>query len=352
MQIELPERRYYGIGEVARAFGVNTSLIRFWEKEFSIIKPKKNAKGNRLFTKEDIEKAIGHFEKAAEIDEKYSRAYVGIANGYALMSDSAFAYSEPLEHAGKIRKALNKALELNPDSAEAYASKGSFLTFVQLDIDEGEESFEKSLKINPNIAQTHHWYAWNLLAEKRFEEAEKAFKRAHELDPTSRIIAVEMGLPFVYQGKFDEALPYFRKAVDMDKNFPQSRFRLWYALFYAGRYDEASKELDAFRNLTSEKDPLYLVLYGGTLAKTGKKRKAREVFQNLVERKIEGEYISPMMLASMASVLDNKDEVIKYLEESFNERNDFLPYLEIAPEFKNVLDDRRFKDIVKRVAER
>ena len=51
-------------------------------------------------------------------------------------------------------------------------------------------------------------------------------------------------------------------------------------------------------------------------------------------------------------MLDNKDEVIKYLEESFNERNDFLPYLEIAPEFKNVLDDRRFKDIVKRVAER
>jgi DNA-binding transcriptional MerR regulator len=65
MHIELPEKRYYGIGEVARAFGVNTSLIRFWEKEFDILKPKKNAKGNRKFTPEDIKnlKFIYHLVK-------------------------------------------------------------------------------------------------------------------------------------------------------------------------------------------------------------------------------------------------------------------------------------------------
>ncbi|SED18202.1 DNA-binding transcriptional regulator, MerR family [Tenacibaculum sp. MAR_2009_124] len=55
MHVDLPDKRYYKIGEVAEAFGVNTSLIRFWEKEFDVIKPKKNAKGNRLFTKEDVE---------------------------------------------------------------------------------------------------------------------------------------------------------------------------------------------------------------------------------------------------------------------------------------------------------
>ena len=54
MHIELPEKRYYGIGEVAKAFDVNTSLIRFWEKEFDVLKPKKNAKGNRKFTPQDI----------------------------------------------------------------------------------------------------------------------------------------------------------------------------------------------------------------------------------------------------------------------------------------------------------
>ena len=54
MHIDLPEKHYYKIGEVAKAFSVNTSLIRFWEKEFEIIKPKKNAKGNRLFTPKDV----------------------------------------------------------------------------------------------------------------------------------------------------------------------------------------------------------------------------------------------------------------------------------------------------------
>jgi len=54
MHVDLPEKLYYSIGEVAEAFGVNASLIRFWEKEFDVIQPKKNAKGNRKFTREDI----------------------------------------------------------------------------------------------------------------------------------------------------------------------------------------------------------------------------------------------------------------------------------------------------------
>jgi DNA-binding transcriptional MerR regulator len=65
MYINIPEKRYYGIGEVAKAFDVNASLIRFWEKEFDILKPKKNAKGNRKFTPEDIKnlKFIYHLVK-------------------------------------------------------------------------------------------------------------------------------------------------------------------------------------------------------------------------------------------------------------------------------------------------
>ncbi len=54
MHLDLPEKRYYGIGEVAKAFGVNTSLIRFWEKEFEQIQPRKNSRGNRKFTLEDV----------------------------------------------------------------------------------------------------------------------------------------------------------------------------------------------------------------------------------------------------------------------------------------------------------
>ena len=54
MHLDLPEKRYYSIGELAKAFNVNASLIRFWDKEFDVLKPKKNAKGNRMFTPDDV----------------------------------------------------------------------------------------------------------------------------------------------------------------------------------------------------------------------------------------------------------------------------------------------------------
>ena len=55
MHVELsPDKRYYSIGEIAKAFGVNASLVRFWDSEFDILKLKKNAKGNRMFTPEDV----------------------------------------------------------------------------------------------------------------------------------------------------------------------------------------------------------------------------------------------------------------------------------------------------------
>lgn len=65
MKINLPDKLYYSIGEVAKAFDVNTSLIRYWEQEFPILRPKKNKKGNRYFTPEDIKnlKIIYHLVK-------------------------------------------------------------------------------------------------------------------------------------------------------------------------------------------------------------------------------------------------------------------------------------------------
>ena len=66
MSFELPEGKlYYSIGDVAKSFNVNTSLIRFWEKEFSILQPRKNKKGNRFFTADDLEnlKIIFHLVK-------------------------------------------------------------------------------------------------------------------------------------------------------------------------------------------------------------------------------------------------------------------------------------------------
>ncbi|WP_224485499.1 MerR family transcriptional regulator [Robertkochia aurantiaca] len=78
MHADLPDKRYYSIGEVARAFDVNTSLIRFWDKEFDILKPKKNAKGNRQFSKEDIDNLslIYHLVKERGFTLEGAKTYI------------------------------------------------------------------------------------------------------------------------------------------------------------------------------------------------------------------------------------------------------------------------------------
>ena len=101
MNIELPEKQYYKIGEVASAFQVNTSLIRFWEKEFDIIKPKKNAKGNRLFTSNDIAnlKLIYNLVKERGFTlegakQKLKKNPLGTINNYEIISRLEFVKGE------------------------------------------------------------------------------------------------------------------------------------------------------------------------------------------------------------------------------------------------------------------
>ena len=101
MHIDLPEKRYYKIGEVAKAFSGNTSLIRFWEKEFEIIKPKKNTKGNRLFTSNDISnfKLIYNLvkERGFTLDgakQKLKKNPLGTINNYEIVSRLEFVKAE------------------------------------------------------------------------------------------------------------------------------------------------------------------------------------------------------------------------------------------------------------------
>lgn len=78
MHIDLPEKLYYSMGELTKAFQVNASLIRFWEKEFDILQPKKNSRGNRKFTKDDVKhlQTIYHLVKERGFTLEGAREYM------------------------------------------------------------------------------------------------------------------------------------------------------------------------------------------------------------------------------------------------------------------------------------
>ena len=101
---ENPDKIYYAIGEVAEMFEVNTSLIRFWEKEFDIIKPKKNKKGNRLFTQSDIK----HFRLIHHLVKEKGYTLKGAKESLKINPDGIDKKAEVIDSLMKIRHQLTE----------------------------------------------------------------------------------------------------------------------------------------------------------------------------------------------------------------------------------------------------
>lgn len=103
MHIELPEKLYYSMGEVTKAFQVNASLVRFWEKEFDVLQPKKNSRGNRKFSKDDIEnlKTIYHLvkEKGFTLDgaQDYMKNHKSELHTFDIISKLEYVKAELLK---------------------------------------------------------------------------------------------------------------------------------------------------------------------------------------------------------------------------------------------------------------
>jgi len=110
MEINLPDKLYYSIGEVAKAFGVNTSLIRFWEKEFAIISPRKSTTGSRKFTPGDVKKLqlIYHLVKEKGFTLEGARQRLKEENQKTL---SNYDLISKLQHIKQTLIAIKNALE-------------------------------------------------------------------------------------------------------------------------------------------------------------------------------------------------------------------------------------------------
>tara|TARA_B100000902_G_C27172626_1_gene844629 strand:- start:556 stop:885 length:330 start_codon:yes stop_codon:yes gene_type:complete len=100
MHIDLPKKLYYSIGELAKAFNVKTSLIRFWDSEFDILKPKKNAKGNRRFTPEDVKtlKTIYSLVKEQGYTLDGAKSYIKSKKGKPLTNFEIIAKLESIKY--------------------------------------------------------------------------------------------------------------------------------------------------------------------------------------------------------------------------------------------------------------
>ncbi len=183
-----------------------------------------------------LQRAIDFFQQAVDKDPQNARAYAGLADSYALIG--RFGGMERPEYAANAKAAALRAVQLDPNLAEAHTAFALIRENYYLDWQTAEQEYQKAIALNPSYATAHQWYAECLMWQGRFEEALKESDRARELDPLSLIISADGGAIFYYSRQYDRAIQELLRVREMEPNFPSSGL-IAAAYAHRGMFDKA-----------------------------------------------------------------------------------------------------------------
>jgi serine/threonine-protein kinase len=291
----------------------------------------------------DLEKSIGYFKQAIEIDPGYAEAYTGVAAAYLVMSTHASVRNRDTHPL--VKDYARKSLDINPDLAETHAVLGGIAAEGDWDWDEAEARFKKAIELNPSCATAQQWYAEYLHNMGRWDEALEEIRVAKRLDPLSLIIrTVESTIVFNLYG-YDESRVMMKDVLEKDPEFQIAWLMLSVGEAIVGRYDES---VDAF--LT------YLRLYGVREESIDTLREAhdRGGFEEFCRTQIrllrlqsETEFVPPQLYATAFAYLNDADSTFHYIELCYRERSSFM--LKVWPPFHRFRDDPRYADLLRRM---
>lgn len=292
-----------------------------------------------------LQRALEYFAACTSVDPQYALAYTGEADTYIVIS--LLELAPPREAFPKAKSAAEHALHIEPDLAQAHASLG--LVKFQYDWDWGgaEQELLTAIRLNPNYAPAHHFYADTLKALGRFDEALTQIKEAQALDPLS--LAVNSGVGHVYylSRNYDAAIQAYRETVDLDPNFVQAR--LWFGRPYLqkGMFSEAIRELETAVNL-SGRSTISLAVLAHAYASAGRTDAALEILNQLSER-AKTQYVPSYWIGLIYVGLGENGEALDFLERAIEERSSWLPWINVEPRFDSLRDEPRFKRLVVRM---
>ncbi len=175
--------------------------------------------------KESMEKALKYFELAIEKDPEWADPYAGLANAWSTFG-GFFRVLPKSETLPKTYKYLNRALELNPNSAHAHYVKAITAVWSEFDWEKGEEAFLRSLELNPNNALARMYYAHLLMILRRSGEAVSQANLALEQDPLKPLILGLYGVMMRNEGDDQSAIKYFEKALSINPDYRFARGNL------------------------------------------------------------------------------------------------------------------------------
>jgi len=298
-------------------------------------------------TEDDLKQAIKYFEQAILLDSNYAPAYAGMADAYAELSNLDFL--PPNESFPKARAAALKALDIDPSLPEAHTALGEVSWWYDWDWSAAEKEFRRAIELNPTSAVTHFHYANMLSTMGRFDEAIAECKRAQELDPLSLIVNMHFGYIYTLARRFDEAVPWYRKGLELDPNSNIGHAELAWNYAFKGQTSEAIAEYQKIPKLPSPRtDQLLSGGLGYVYAVSGKRDEALKVVSQF--EKLAGEkYVDGYQIASVYAGLRANDKAFHWLGIAVEARSGSLVYLKTDPFLDNLHSDPRFSGLLRRV---
>jgi len=295
-------------------------------------------------TGDSIQKAEPYFQQAIDSDPTYAAAYSGLADCNSALAWHGF--KAPAEALPKAYFAARKAVEIDPQSAEAHASLGLALSH-RWDWAGAEAEFKRALELDPQYANAHHWYGDYLSIKGRHEEAVSEARRALELDPLNLMISTWVGLRYYIARDYSAAIKQNRESVELDPNFAAAHLLLGEDYIQAGIYGEGVNELRRAATLSGG-SPLYTAQVAVALAATGRRSEALRIAHEL-QMTSRKRYVSPYGLAQIYASLGRKDDAFKCLQAAYDDRAVWMGYLALDPAFNRYRSDQRFQELLRRI---
>jgi len=293
----------------------------------------------------DLNKSIEYYNQAISIDPGYALAYSGLADCYLVLPD--YSNVPSTEAHPKSKAAALKALELDETLAEAHAALGGVKIDSEWDFVGAENELKRAIELNPNYATAHHWYAQYLSVMGRHEEAVKEIRRAQELDPLSLIINAVLGDTYTKARRYDDAILQLRKTVEMDQNFSRSYRYLGNAYVEKGMYAEAIAAYQTAATLggePAEQAAKRASELKAAVASSG----AKGYWEKQLELAKDGK-VSSYGMAGIYARLNNKEEALNWLDKAYRERDPYVVYLKIDPQFDSLRSDQRAQDLMRQI---
>jgi adenylate cyclase len=297
---------------------------------------------NLKYTQADLADAVRYFEQALQLDPNFALAYCGLAQNYAEKAGNAMPSREAW---AKMKMLAQKALQLDPELAEAHLALGSALAGI-FDWVGATNEHKRALELNPNLADAYDGLAWLLTISGRFDEAIAKERKALELDPLSPFFNDSLGWYLYWAGRNDEAMVQLRSSMELFPTDAFSHFALGWCLIKNGKTAEARMELQKATELDNL--PWYKGWLGYTYAVSGDRAKAQQILEDL-EELAKRRYVTPNARVPVYLGLGDKEKVLDWLEKSYEEQDGVCWQLKIDQRYDSVRNDSRFQALYKKI---